>query len=248
MSAVKLGEGHVFHSRRTDVETRFTYGTFFLHFNVDEEPALHKILHSKFKNVFSLRASDYLEGHARPLAESIRLFLKERAAYQAEEVWLQTMPRMLGYGFNPVSFWILKRQGKTEAVLVEVNNTFGQRHFYWIHPEGTLEGVWHKAQKVFHVSPFQPTEGSYEFRFQFSERSSAVDINYRGQNGEMRLITWIKGELTDLPAKSLRSLIWRYGWMTPLVVLRIHYQALVLWFKKVPYVPKPPLPREELTR
>lgn len=248
MSALKIGEGKIFHSRRTETETKFAYGTFFLHFNVDEEASLHKLLRRKFLNALTFRAGDYLAGEKGPAAQSIRGFLKTRLSYEAEEIWLQTMPRMFGYAFNPVSFWILKRAGKPEAVLCEVNNTFGERHFYWVHPEGALEGVWHKAEKVFHVSPFQPTVGSYEFRFQFSEGASAVDINYRGSQNEMRLITWVKGELKPAAEKALGSLLMRYGWMTPLVVLRIHLQAWILWSRKVPYVPKPAPPREELTR
>ncbi len=248
MSALKIGEGHVFHSRRTETETKFTYGTFFLHFNVDEEQALRSLLNKQFGRVLSLRPRDYLAGEDRPLAQSIRDFLKSRLDYDAEEIWLQTMPRMFGYGFNPVNFWILKRAGKPEAMLCEVNNTFGERHFYWIHPDGALEGVWHTAEKVFHVSPFQPTTGTYEFRFQFSDSNSSIDVNYRGTGKEMRLITWIKGELAPAQTKSLWIMLSRYGWMTPLVVFRIHYQALILWIRKVPYVSKPSPPREELTR
>lgn len=249
MSELKIGEGQIFHSRRTETETKFTYGIFFLHFNVDDEPALHNLLRTKFHNVLSFRAGDYLAGEQRPLGDSARAFLRSRLGFEAEEIWLQTMPRIFGYAFNPVSFWILKRGGKPEAMLCEVNNTFGERHFYWIHPQGTpLEGVWHKAKKVFHVSPFQPITGSYELRFQFSENASAVDINYRGAHNEMRLITWLKGDLRPAAEKSLGSLLLRYGWMTPLVVFRIHYQALTLWSRKVPYVPKPAPPREELTR
>jgi DUF1365 family protein len=248
MSSLKIGEGSIFHSRMTDRENKFTYKTFFLHFNVDDEHALQLLLRGKFKSLFSIRGEDYLDGKTYSLAQGIREFLRNRLGYEAEEIWLQTMPRMLGYGFNPINFWILKRGGKPDAMLCEVNNTFGERHFYWIHPSGELEKQWHRAEKVFHVSPFQPTTGFYEFRFQFSEGKSSIDIVYRGVDNQIRLVTWVKGDLAAADSASPWGLVLRYGWMTPLVIFRIHYQALKLFFKKVPFVSKPKPPPEEITQ
>jgi uncharacterized protein len=245
---LQIGEGQIFHSRQVDTVTSFTYNSFFLYFNVDDQRALSLLLASKFKNLIGLQSKDYLEGSDLPLAQGVRDFLFRKLGYPAEEVWLQTMPQMLGFVFNPINFWIVKKQGRSEAVLCEVNNTFGERHFYWIHQPQNLEGVWHRAEKVFHVSPFQPTTGFYEFRFQFLAEQNSVDIKYFGEAGELRLITWVRGRLAELESKSALQIFLRYGWMTPLVVFRIHFQALKLWLKKVPFVPKPNLPSEKITK
>jgi DUF1365 family protein len=242
---LKIGEGFVFHSRHTDASTKFKYPTFFLHFDVDQEPELHRRFRSQFFGCLSLSARDYLNGETRPLGQAIREFVQTRMGYEAEEIWLQTMPRILGYVFNPVNFWIFKKSGQVDAVLCEVNNTFGERHFYWIKSATPMS--WHTSLKEFHVSPFQPTSGYYNYRFQFSDQNSSVDINYFGSNHELRLTTWIKGDLAPLEQKSLFKLLMRYGWMTAFVVFRIHLQAVILWLKKVRYVPKPALPEKEVT-
>jgi uncharacterized protein len=248
MSSLKIGKGQIFHSRQIDVVTQFTYDSFFLFFNVDEQEKLSRFLKNRFRSSISLRSKDYLDGSDNPLATGIRAFLRRELNYEAEEIWLQTMPRMLGYVFNPINFWLMKKQGRLEAVLCEVNNTFGERHFYWIQPKEKIEGVWHKAKKVFHVSPFQPTSGHYEFRFQFFSDRNSIDVKYFGEDGELRLITWVKGQLADLQNVSPLKIFLKYGWMTPLVVFRIHFQALKLWLKKVPFVPQPKLPSQRVTR
>jgi DUF1365 family protein len=80
------------------------------------------------------------------------------------EVWLHCYPRVLGYTFKPVSFWYCHRtDGSLRAIVVEVNNTFGERHCYLL--DAPRYGVELRARKVFHVSPFCKVEGDYRFRF-----------------------------------------------------------------------------------
>jgi DUF1365 family protein len=81
------------------------------------------------------------------------------------EVWLHCYPRVLGYTFKPVSFWYCHRRadGSLRAIVVEVNNTFGERHCYLL--DAPRYGVELQARKVFHVSPFCEVEGGYRFRF-----------------------------------------------------------------------------------
>ena len=86
-----------------------------------------------------------------------------------------TMPRMLGYVFNPVSFWFCRdRSGALRAVLCEVNNTFGESHCYLVHHDDLRPiepDAWLDGRKAFHVSPFLPVEGGYRFRFRLDERT-----------------------------------------------------------------------------
>ena len=193
--------------------------------------------------------ADYLQGDAVSFDSAIKTFLRENCGYEAQEVWLQTLPRIFGYAFNPISFWLCRRDGRLEAVLCEVNNTFGEKHCYWIRPEGGIDPQsWQRAEKVFHVSPFFPVEGHYLFRFSFTESSYRVDINYHGPDGTLRLETWVNGRLALLKDANSWSLILRYGWMTPLVMVRIHLQALKLFFKRARFYRKPSPPQEEISR
>ena len=243
MSAIKIGRGYVYHERHGNIDNRFRYGTFFLAF--DTRADISDFLRRGLWKIFSFKAQDYLDGKSLKLDKGIRTFLKDHCDFEAEEIWLQSMPRMFGYGFNPVSFWFCKRGGTLEAVLCEVNNTFGERHFYWLPTAAKTE--WQRAQKVFHVSPFQPVEGHYEFRFDFRNDKSKVDINYFGADGKPRLTTWIDAKMKEIAAESPWSLLKSYGWMTPLVVLRIHFQALRLFVKKARFFKKPVPPQKEIS-
>lgn len=249
MTSAFFSQGKVGHARIGLRENTFRYPIFSFLFRCDQEVSVIRNLRRKFWGVLDLRSKDYLDGRMDSFDTGIHQFLKERCGYVAEEVWLQTFPRMLGYVFNPVSFWFCKKQGQLDAVLVEVNNTFGERHFYWLNPaEGMIKpNRWFRAEKVFHVSPFYSVDGYYEFRFQLSEISSRIDINYFSAEGKIQLITWIEGKLRPFENQKVISLFLKYGWMTPLVVFRIHWQAFILWRKKVPFYRKPVPPSKEVT-
>ena len=98
-----------------------------------------------------------------------------------ERISLVTMPRMVGYVFNPVSFWLcFDDQGLIRALIYEVNNTYGETHCYLCAHENESvinEKDWLVARKEFHVSPFLPREGYYKFRVSFKENKLSLWIN-----------------------------------------------------------------------
>jgi DUF1365 family protein len=152
------------------------------------------------------------------------------------EMVLLTLPRLLGYVFNPVSFWFCHdRAGSVRAVLAEVNNTFGESHCYLVHHadlRAILPADWLEGRKVFHVSPFLPVSGGYRFRFRLDREKAHVDVNYHDEQG-LVLATSLGGRREPLrDAAVLRRFLCRPG-MTLAVVLRIHWQALQLWQKRV---------------
>src|SRR3982074_1008899 len=85
------------------------------------------------------------------------------------EIVLYAFPRMLGYVFNPVSFWVCHdTSGNVRAVLAEVHNTFGETHHYLLADENgraLVSGETLSARKALHVSPFCAVQGHYAFRF-----------------------------------------------------------------------------------
>ena len=177
------------------------------------------------------------------------------------EVWLHTYPRVLGYTFKPVSFWYCHRAeddqgGALRAIVVEVNNTFGERHCYVL--DAPRYGVEQRADKVFHVSPFNPVQGHYRFRFMRSGQSeqlrtvARVDFYDDAHNDSSVdaavLQTSVSGALQPLTTAVLRRALWRYPAMTLGVVLHIHTQALRLWLKKVPFFRKPAPPQAFVSR
>lgn len=245
-----ITEGKVYHSRSETAQNSFSYPSYSLLFNCDDEKDLLASLKNRFGRVISFNGQDYLRGADGTLKANITKFLFETCGYSASEVWLQTYPKVFGYSFNPVNFWLCRRNDRLEAILVEVNNTFGERHFYWIKPDRDQQissDQWYQAEKVFHVSPFFPVDGFYRFRFQVSDESTRFDINYHSPDGKLRLATWVDGKVSPLNSVTLFSLLRKYGWLSVVVVLRIHYQALKLAWKRVKFFRKPPPPKQEVT-
>lgn len=229
---MQIAEGCVSHARSGKVKNSFRYPIFYLRFDVDQESELSKLFSEKFR-FFSIDSRLYLSGiGAKSLKEEIRDFLIANFDFSPEQILLQTMPKMFGYGFNPINFWFCLKNKKIEAVLCEVNNTFGQRHFYWIHDSSALiDGKWVGANKEFHVSPFFPVEGQYKFKFEVKEENYKVQINYFGEDGDLRLATWVSGSYRPILEANQFRLFFKYGWISVFVISRIHYQALKLWLK-----------------
>lgn len=164
------------------------------------------------------------------------------------EVWLHCYPRVWGFTFKPVSFWYCHRaDGSLRAIMVEVNNTFGERHCYLL--DTPAWGTALRADKVFHVSPFAAVAGTYRFRFMVTpQRTRTVArVDWHDAEGPV-LQTSVSGHLEPVSARSLRRAAWGYPLMTVALVARIHWQALQLWRKRVPFFRKPAAPAQLVTR
>jgi len=147
------------------------------------------------------------------------------------DIVLMTMPRMLGYVFNPVSFWFCRdRAGALRAVLCEVNNTFGETHCYLVHHDDNL-----------------PIEGGYRFRFRLDDGYAHVDVNYHDADGLM-LATSVCGRREALDDRAVLRRFLGNPTMTLAVIVRIHWQALHLWRKRARFYRKPAPPPEFVTR
>ena len=157
---------------------------------------------------------------------------------------------MLGYVFKPVSFWFCERaDGTLAAVVAEVNNTFGERHCYLLAGPRLGWGREQRASKVFHVSPFSPIEGDYRFVFLRSAdgRRLLARIDHHDAAGPL-LLTSLSGHLEELNPASVRRAFFGVPFMTFGVILRIHWQALRVWAKRVPLWRKPAPPQAFVSR
>jgi uncharacterized protein len=245
--------GGVMHARLRPRRNAFNYRVFFLRFPLSRIDTLRHPLFSLNRwNLFSFHCRDHGARDGTALEPWIRERLGQEGIVEADgEIWLQAFPRVLGYVFNPVSFWLCHdRAGALRAVLCEVNNTFGEHHLYALaHPDRRpiRPGDALAARKVFHVSPFCEVRGSYEFTFRVDDFASHIGIDYRDPEGAL-LLTSVWGEAKPLGTASLLRAFFFYPWMTFGVVARIHYQALKLWWKGVPWFSKPTPPSQELTR
>ena len=250
-----IGFGQVMHRRLRPVGNAFNYPTYFL--MLPMRSLQHHgsgALARNRRSALSFFDSDHGDGSNDALAWMDALLLREGVEDAGGEIWLHTYPRVLGYAFNPVSFWYCHRpDGSLRAIVVEVNNTFGERHCYLL--DAPQYGQTLTAKKVFHVSPFCTLAGSYRFRFLQTERDglqttlARIDYHDRADDAAGPLLqTSVGGTLEPVTPASLRKALWRYPAMTLGVVARIHWQAFRLWRKRIPFIGKPDLPKHPVTR
>ncbi len=245
--------GAVMHERQVQAHNRFVYPSVFLRLPLERLETLRvPLLGIERANVFSFRNRDHGARDGSALLPWIRALLREHELAQVcdGQIVLQTMPRILGFVFNPVSFWFCHdREGALRVVLAEVSNTFGERHNYLVHHPDRRPiraGDELRATKCFHVSPFFPVRGEYRFRFEQRGAVHAVSIEL-WDGGVLQLSTRLSGRAQALDGGAMRKWLARQPFMTLGVVARIHWQALRLALRRVSFFRKPPPPLEETT-
>lgn len=251
----RLHFGKVMHQRLKPVGHRFVYGVFFLSVPLSKLGELEQggIARDRF-GLISFRTRDHGPRDGSALEPWMRKLLADEGVKAEGEIILQCFPRVLGYVFNPISIWYCHdRDGKLIAALAEVSNTFGEHHNYLVmHPDGRpiLAGDWLSARKVFHVSPFCEVKGHYRFRFDLGGERIFAQIDYHdGDLGSDRLlVTTVHGEGVSASRTTVMRALLGYPLLTFGVVFRIHWQALKLWLKRVPFFSKPQPPLTETTR
>lgn len=247
-----LFKAKVMHRRLRPKENAFTYPATYVAYTLGEKLET-RLLKKNRPGLYSVYDKDHGPQDGSPLLPWIRGILAEHGLAEAAdgEVWLVAHPRMLGYAFNPVSFWLcFDTRESLRAVLAEVNNTFGDRHCYLIaHPDGKVieKGDVLEAAKLFHVSPFLPVEGGYRFRFHAAREALGFWIDYSDKDGLM-LHTSLTGRLLPLTDAALLRHFLRAPLMTFFVVLRIHWQAVKLWAKRARFHRRPEPPKQEISR
>lgn len=247
-----LYTGFVTHERKIPVRNRFRYGIYFLYLDLGELEELDRSLrlfgHDHFA-LMQLRDRDHGPLDGSPLRPWIDSLLG-RAGIDLEggHVGLLTFPRVLGFGFYPISFWFcFHADGTARAVLAEVHNTFGEHHNYLLHKGGEVMDLANdrpRVTKVFHVSPFIEMDAKYEFHFTEPAEKLAISI-YDHVKGPLLLVASVDLKREPLTDRSIFRTFLRYGPMSLRAWLLIHFQAIKIFAKRVRYVPHPKPPEED---
>jgi DUF1365 family protein len=243
--AAYLLVGRVMHERLRPVHHRFVYPLFCVRCNLARLATLDSWWFGIDRwRTLSLATRDYGPRTGGDLELWMRQRLAEAGIPADGEIWLQTLPRIFGYAFNPVSFWFCHdAQGRLRALLAEVRNTFGERHGYLLSaPDHAPIGADTVlvCRKTLHVSPFCKVEGDYAFRVREGARHALVGIDYSDRQG-LFIRTSIGARIAPLTCSGALGALARQPLMTILVVVRIHWQALRLLLKKAPFYGKNPV-------
>ena len=248
--------GHTEHARNVPKRHSFRYPVLFFALDIGELESTGspvRLLRLNRFGLFSIWDRDYLRPGAEPIAQKFREFLgRAGTSSMPARTLLITIPRVFGYVFNPVSFYIsFDATGRIHSILAEVSNTFGERHAYLLESEALIHEdpgaelpVTAVFPKEFYVSPFLDSQGEYRLRLADCAEKFQLHVSLLVQE-KVVFSAGLMGAARELnDTQLLRSAV-RFPLSALLTMTRIHLQALLLYFRHgAQLYPKPALPAE----
>jgi DUF1365 family protein len=244
------------HNRTEPAQHRFNYKVFMFWLDLDEIDTIAKkfllISRNRF-NMFNFRDSDHAQLPAdkpdttKNVKQQILGYLEsQHVKLSNPKIFLLTNLRTLGHQFNPVSFYYIyenptkstpggRLEGEPVCCVAEIGNTFGEMKLFLLGQETLKENVFtYQTKKYFYVSPF--IDHDVDFAFQLALPSEKLNLridDYR--NGKRFFIATLTGKKKELTGLRLLEYTLRFPLITLKVIGLIHWNALILWLKKVPY-------------
>lgn len=265
-----LYECDILHARFSPRKHRFLYRIFLFAIDLDELETLHRrlpLFSVNRANLYAFREHDFLPTAEPPhnppqtqchVIRDIGLGLKARVvAFLGQRgvdltggrVVLVTLPRVAGYLFNPVSFYFCYDQrGVPVAAISEVTNTFKEMKPYFLGPgtrrTGADGGFRLRVPKHFYVSPYSDVDVAFDFTLRpIGEKLSVQIDDYVGT--DRTLTSVLQGTRRELTGARLAWFTVKYPLITLKVISLIYWQALLLWWKRVPWFAKAARPDDQ---
>ena len=244
-----LYRGIVMHARLIPFRHRFTYRVFSMLVDLEEIDALAgrlRLFSRNRFNLFSFFDRDHATCDGSPTLDWVRKQLRA-AGYKSLEgrVLIHCFPRILGYVFNPLSIYFCHHEdGRLQAILYEVKNTFGQQHCYLIPvqpDQGNGGTIRQNCEKSFYVSPFMDMTATYRFRLKKPDDTLSILIRQDTPEGEV-LVATHTGTREAMTDRALLKMALLYPLLTAKVVAGIHWEALKLWIKGAVFHKRPEAP------
>lgn len=240
-----------YHGRRGAVRNAFRYSIDYVLIDAEAPQAAPSLFARNRRGLFALDDRDHggAPGSGRG-APWVREVLAANALDLPGPVLLLAQPKVMGHIFNPVSFWLCHDAGGVmRAVIAEVTNTYGDRHSYLCRTADLApitRATTIRAEKIFHVSPFQPVQGDYTFRFEVTPEAVDISIDYtRGNGGLIATLTGPRAPLTN--GGVVRAAL-RRPFGSRRVLGLIHWQAVKLWWKGASFRARPEPPADEVSK
>lgn len=224
-------EGEVYHKRFHPKTHSFTYPFFLLGVDIGDFESL-KIRHfgvNKF-NIFSFYSKDHF-GNGEDFYVNIQELLNKFNLQKPQKMHFLTLPRIMGFVFNPISVLMLFEDDKPYFMLVEVHNYNGGRIVYpvplHVKSDSQYSGT---VDKDMYVSPFLKRDGVYTFTLCYAKEKVSFHILLH-EDGQKKLIASFGGEAKEFSSKNILGLFCRHTFLTFFVVTRTLYQSMKLYFK-----------------
>ena len=250
MSSVHHIAGQTFHGRRGGTKNAFRYSIDYVLCDAEADLITPLLFGRNRRAAMSLHDIDHggvpHQGHGAVWARQV---LAAHGIDLPGRLDLLAQPRVLGHVFNPVSFWLCyDHLHHLRVVIAEVSNTFGDRHSYLCHRpdhapitrEDTLTAV-----KIFHVSPFQPVDGGYKFRFDIGPDKIGIWIDYSTSDGG--LYATLTGPRVALTNRAIVMACLRRPFGSRRVLALIHWLAIKLAIKGAKFRSRPKPPVDEIS-
>ena len=241
-----LYECSVMHRRLVPKEHHFAYQIFMLYLDLDEIDALaakSRVFSRNSFNLYTFCDDDHLkfpEMAGQPLKQRVIAYLAQNGVdFPASgRVMLVTLPRFLGYIFNPVSFYFCYDPatpgGAASYAIAEVTNTFHEMKLYFLGAPKSENFFRLIIPKHFYVSPFSNVELQFDFKLRVP--GEVLDIHVDDRDGEARvLLSALTGKRAPFDTARLLWFAVKYPFITLKVISLIHWNALLLWIKRIPF-------------
>ncbi len=247
---MKFIKALVFHKRNWPQVNEFNYSCNYISITLpSSEDKNIKFFSLNRINLMSIYEEEFANGH-KNLLDWCKKIIDDKYKENIDSVELITMPRILGYAFNPVSFVFCYFRTQLICTILKVNNTFSENHYYinYVKNNELKHEQNYNIEKLFHVSPFLPREGYYKINYSNDVDCIQFYIDYYNSNNENILQTSISGKKTSV---NKNSIVLKNIFLTSYLVLRviylIHLQAVKLYFKKVKFYKKPKQNKNKIT-
>lgn len=229
------------HRRIAPKKHAFKYRLFMFYLDLDEIGQLDQrfnfIGHNRFAP-YEFRDSDHYNPGKTDLKTSITNYLREQGVDKpVGKIYLLTHLRTWGHLFNPVSFYFVEDpSGEPICSIAEVGNTFNEQKLFLTpsDPDGRSQS---DAVKNFYVSPFSKLDTQFHFKIATPRERMRIAIS-QSENGEPYFNSALIGKRRPLDGRTLASSALRFPLLTLKIVGAIHWQALLLHLKGVPFFRK----------
>lgn len=232
MTAPALYAGIVRHVRHVKPRRKFAYRLWMLAVDLDDLDALaarsRVFRHNQF-GLISIVDADHGPRDGSPLRPWVEQALTENGLQEfGARIRLMTMPRIVGYAFNPISFYFCSNDvGRLGAVLHQVKNTFADQVGYLIPVAEASGQIRQHVAKSMHVSPFFDMQGHYDFRFSRLDERFRMTIRY-GADAKRMTVAMILNS-TIFSDRNMLKLLGRMPLIALKVIAAIHWEAISTW-------------------